>query len=220
MPNATRRFKTVFQRSLPQRLAGGFAWGFAWSFVLTLPGCGSHRAEDALPDAPPSSDSRGSSDGEKKTDTPPSQSSNDLSNRLRTEDALPGSTANGMGQEEGICGTPLSLDIDSKNRTTARYVLRGRASPDCADGNDVLVSLGAAAPIRTLAGSPCEPSATPEYTLVCRVPGSALSAAGEIMVPVLVDGAEIPPGGSGESRMDVRFLPKTRAYAEFVPADF
>jgi len=196
--------------------------------LSALAACGSHAAEDALPDTPAASEPSDKSEDSvdkasgKATKTEGNDDNNetDLANTLRKNGELNTGDSGAAGQEEGICGTRLSLDVEAKGRTTPRYVLTAQVPPGCAEGNDVLVSIQSRGDVRTTSGGPCESSAVPTYDVVCRVSGADVVRAGSLTIPVIINGSAVPPGGAGDSRFDFRYTPRLNAYAEFVPSEW
>ena len=180
--------------------------------AMLLAACGSHIEEDRVPDALPA----------KKDDGGAKDTKNDKGSDGRaTDDVRQAAQPQPAGQDEGTCGVQLSLKADGNGAGASRYVLVAKVSPECAEGNDILVSLKSAATIRPIAellnGQPCEESGVEEYDVMCRVTGVLAVKNGEIAIPVRIEDKTAPAGGRGDTRIDVWTMPAVTAFAEFIP---
>jgi len=191
---------------------------FAILFPVTfLAGCGSHIEEDRLPAMPPAMPpTKTDTGGQTGTGTDAKPLAGD---GRATDDVRQAAEPAANGQGEGTCGVRLTLKADGKGDGQARYVLVAKVAPECAEGNDVLVSLRSQALVRPEGGAPCEISGVEAYEVMCRVTGALLAKNGEMAIPVRIEDRPAPAGGRGNTRVDVSRAPPVTAYAEFVPTE-
>jgi len=167
-----------------------------------------------MPDAPPVKNDAG---GQTGTGNAGSTTGGDSRSGQDVRQAAEPS-ANGQG--EGICGVRLTLKADGKGEGQARYVLVGKVAPECAEKNDVLVSLRGTPLVRPEGGAPCDESGVDAYEVMCRVTGFLVVKNGEIAIPVRIEDRSAPVGGRGDTRIDVSRAPPVTAYGEFVPTEW